>query len=180
MQVSGADSRVVTSWSQIGRLNGLEIEQHSIAMYVHRITSLVRSSIREFAVSDLHCTTVWPVRPTSGPWGGCKILKLSGGGCPQTPRKASALCAEVRTNVVCPCCALALAVSWLRHCLKTFRTWSIGWALFGVNFRTLQEIEAIMGGGLIFDTGPFFVRLRYRHADTWKLHEGYGKVGVNT
>ena len=41
-------------------------------------------------------------------------------------------------------------------------TWgSIGWALFGVNFRPLPEIEAIMGGGRIFDTGPFFVRLRY-------------------
>ena len=32
---------------------------------------------------------------------------------------------------------------------------------FGVNFRPLQEIEAIMGGGQIFDTGPFFARLRY-------------------
>ena len=37
----------------------------------------------------------------------------------------------------------------------------IGWALFGVNLRPLQEIEAIMGGGWIFDTGPFFVRLQY-------------------
>ena len=34
---------------------------------------------------------------------------------------------------------------------------SIGWALFGVNFKPLQEIE-IMGGGWIFDTGPFFAR----------------------
>ena len=33
--------------------------------------------------------------------------------------------------------------------------------LFGVNFRPLQEIEAIMGGGRIFATGSFFVRLRY-------------------
>ena len=32
---------------------------------------------------------------------------------------------------------------------------------FGVNFRPLQEIEAITGGGRIFDTGPFFARLRY-------------------
>ena len=31
--------------------------------------------------------------------------------------------------------------------LKTFRTRSIGWALFGVNFRPLQKSEAIMGGG---------------------------------
>ena len=30
---------------------------------------------------------------------------------------------------------------------------SIGWALFGVNFRPLQEI---MGGRQIFDTGHFF------------------------
>ena len=45
--------------------------------------------------------------------------------------------------------------------LKTFRTRSTGWALFGVNFRPLQEIEAMMRGGRIFDTGPFFARLRY-------------------
>ena len=30
--------------------------------------------------------------------------------------------------------------------LYHLRTRSIGWALFGVNFRSLQEIEAIMGG----------------------------------
>ena len=45
--------------------------------------------------------------------------------------------------------------------LETFRTWWIGWALFGVNFRPLQGIEAIMGSGRIFDTGPFFTRLWY-------------------
>ena len=33
--------------------------------------------------------------------------------------------------------------------------------LFGVNFRPLQEIEAIIGGGQIFDTGSFFTRLQY-------------------
>ena len=44
---------------------------------------------------------------------------------------------------------------------KTFHTRSIGWALYGVNFRSLQEIETIMRGGWIFDTGPFFARLRY-------------------
>ena len=38
--------------------------------------------------------------------------------------------------------------------MLTFRTRSIGWALFGVNFGPLQEIEAIMGGKRIFDTGP--------------------------
>ena len=57
--------------------------------------------------------------------------------------------------------------------LKTFHMRSIGWALFGVNFRPLQEIEAIIGGGQIFDTGSFFARLRYYHFDveihTWFL-----------
>ena len=38
---------------------------------------------------------------------------------------------------------------------------SIGRALFGVNFRPLQEIEAIMEGGRIFDTKPFFAILQY-------------------
>ena len=38
---------------------------------------------------------------------------------------------------------------------------SIGWALFRVNFRPLQKIEAIMEGGWTFDTGPFFARLQY-------------------
>ena len=52
--------------------------------------------------------------------------------------------------------------------LKTFCTGSIGWALYGVNFRPLQEIEAIMGGGRIFDTGPFFARLWY--AETFHIH----------
>ena len=54
--------------------------------------------------------------------------------------------------------------------LKTFRTGSIGWALVGVNFRPLQEIEAIMGGGRIFDTGPFFARLRYMHSTYFTLN----------
>ena len=45
--------------------------------------------------------------------------------------------------------------------LKTSCTRSLGWALFGVNHRPLQEIEATMGDGRIFDTGPFFARLRY-------------------
>ena len=47
--------------------------------------------------------------------------------------------------------------------MLTFCTRSIGWALFGVNFGPLQEIEAIVGGGQIFDTGPFFMRLRYMY-----------------
>ena len=49
----------------------------------------------------------------------------------------------------------------LHHVSLTFRGRSIGWALFGVNFRPLQEIEAIMEGGRIFDTEPFFARLQY-------------------
>ena len=32
---------------------------------------------------------------------------------------------------------------------------------FWLNFRPLQEIEAIMGGWRIIDTRPFFVRLQY-------------------
>ena len=32
------------------------------------------------------------------------------------PPEPSALRAEARTNVVCSCCALATAISWLRHC----------------------------------------------------------------
>ena len=39
--------------------------------------------------------------------------------------------------------------------LKTFRMRSIGWALFGVNFRPLQEIEAIMGMGGYLILDPF-------------------------
>ena len=50
--------------------------------------------------------------------------------------------------------------------LKTVRTRSIGWALFGVNFRPLQDIEAVMGGGQIFDAGLFFMTLRYSHSGT--------------
>ena len=50
---------------------------------------------------------------------------------------------------------------------RTFCTRSIGWALFGVNFRPLQEIETIMGGGRTFDTGPFFARLRYMTKVKW-------------
>ena len=33
---------------------------------------------------------------------------------------------------------------------KTFHTRSIGWGLFGVNFRPLQKIEEIMGVGGYF------------------------------
>ena len=33
-----------------------------------------------------------------------------------------------------------------------------------MSFRPLQKIEAIMGGGRIFGTGPFFARLRYIHS----------------
>ena len=58
-----ADSSVVDRESV---LNGLDIEQRSIAMYIHRITSLIReSSLRYDLRTDL---------------GGCKIPKFSGGG----------------------------------------------------------------------------------------------------
>ena len=39
--------------------------------------------------------------------------------------------------------------------------------LFGVNFRPLQEIEAKIEGGQIFDAGPFFGRLRYYNLLYW-------------
>ena len=55
-------------------------------------------------------------------------------------------------------CGQCVAPNVLHHMCATR---SIGWALFGVNFRPLQEIETIMVGGWIFDTGPFFVRLQY-------------------
>ena len=54
----------------------------------------------------------------------------------------------------------------------TLCTRSIGWALFGVNFRPLQEIEAIMGGRQIFDTGPFFARLRYNDV----MYENFSRI----
>ena len=41
-----------------------------------------------------------------------------------------------------------------------------GWVLFRVNSRPLQEIKAKYGGGRIFDTGPFFARLRYCNLST--------------
>ena len=44
--------------------------------------------------------------------GGCKISWES---MPQPSLNAYTLRAEFRTNVVCPCCALASAMSWLRH-----------------------------------------------------------------
>ena len=47
---------------------------------------------------------------------------------------------------------------------------STRWALFRVNFKPLQEIKAKYGGGRIFDTGPFFARLRYISA-TGSQHE---------
>ena len=38
--------------------------------------------VREFAISDLHFTTVYGHRTDLG---GCKIPKFSGGGCPRPP-----------------------------------------------------------------------------------------------
>ena len=53
----------------------------------------------------------------------------------------------------------------------------IGWALFGVNFRPLQEIEAIIGYGRIFDTGPFFARLQYIMVAAFRGLTGNKKLG---
>ena len=91
--------------------------------------------------------------------GGCKFPKIFWRRMAPDSLKASGLCAEVCTNVVCSSCALSLMISWLCHSLKAFLTRSGGLALFGVNFRPLQEIEAINGGGRMFDTGLFFTRL---------------------
>ena len=122
-------------------------------MYIQWVTSLVRS-----LYESLPYTALWYGLRTD--LGGRKFPKFSGEGCPQTPWKASELCAEVCTNV-CSCCALSSAMFRWCHCLKAFLMRSIVLALFGVNFRPLQKVEAIMGGGRIFDTGPFFTRLRY-------------------
>ena len=52
-------------------LNGLEIERHSIAMYIDRITNLIRESwLRYDLRTDL---------------GGCKIPKFSGEDAPRSP-----------------------------------------------------------------------------------------------
>ena len=47
---------------------------------------------------------------------------------------------------------------------KTLRMRSIGWALYGVNFRPLQEIEAIMGGvGGYLILGPLSETTVYKY-----------------
>ena len=95
----GADSIVVNH--EAGAKRSWNWLAQYCYVYIHRITSLVR----EFAVSDLHCTTVWPQNPT---WEAVKFKNFSAGAPPPT---ASALCEEVRTNVVCPCCSLASVMS---------------------------------------------------------------------
>ena len=52
----------------------------------------------------------------------------------------------------------------LHHVALTLCSRSIGRALFGVHFRPLQEIGAIMEAGQIFDTGSIFTRLRYHNS----------------
>ena len=52
------------------------------------------------------------VRPQPGK---LKNSIISGGASPSTPQVVSLFCAEIPTNVVSPCCALASVVSWLRH-----------------------------------------------------------------
>ena len=54
--------------------------------------------------------------------GGAKIPRCSGEACSQTPPPppspvASSFYKEILTNAVCPFCAPASAMSWLRHCL---------------------------------------------------------------
>ena len=61
-----------------------------------------KSHTLEFAVSDLHFATVHGLRTDLG---GCKIPKFSEGMPP-----------DPATNLVYPCCALAMTISWLRHC----------------------------------------------------------------
>ena len=46
---------------------------------------------------------------------------------PKAPLNTSALCAEFCTNVVCPSCALASAMSWLRHCCWRLECSSCQW-----------------------------------------------------
>ena len=94
-------------------LNSLEIERRSIALYNTGLrSSLIRSSYASFAVSDLHFATVYGLRTDLG---GCKI---PGGRMPPDPPISFCTLRGVRTNVVCPCCALATAMSWLRHWLR--------------------------------------------------------------
>ena len=98
--------------------NHLEIEQRSIATYIHRITSLIRSPYASlpYMWHTLHYDMV--SEPT---WEVIKFETFSRRACPGSPN-ASALHTEFRTNVVCPCCALASAMSWLRHCGEDWAT----------------------------------------------------------
>ena len=79
-------------------LNSHEIKQRSIAVrvsYAHRT--------RVCRISDVASEQSWGA------------VKFQGENAPDR-LNASALHTEVCTNVVCPCCALASAMSWLRHC----------------------------------------------------------------
>ena len=79
---------------------------------------------------------------------------------PDPPKSFCTLCRSAYKHSVpmlCPSISDVLAT----QLFETFSTRSIGWVLFGVNFRPSQKIETIMGGGWIFDTGPFSARLRY-------------------
>ena len=69
-----------------------------------------------------------------------EAAKFSGGACPPTHLVASAFCAEVLTNVVCPCSALALAVFWLHPCML-----SVGTIHFEDRFCTSKK--GGIGGG---------------------------------
>ena len=61
-------------------LNGLEIEQRSIAMYNTELRVLYAHHTR--VCRDLHFATVYGLRTDLG---GCKISKFFGGEMPQTP-----------------------------------------------------------------------------------------------
>ena len=77
--------------------------------YVYPLNQVSLLTVHKLPISDLHYAMVWPKLVSEPTW---EAVKFQG----NMPPDASALCTEVRTNVVCPCCALAPAVSWLHHC----------------------------------------------------------------
>ena len=100
MRIIGTDSIIVDCES------GTRQSWNRTAQYW--ITSLIHSQY----VSLLYkwCTLHYDMasEPT---WEALGFKKISGEACSKPP-KSSALCAEVYTNIVCPCCALASMMSW--------------------------------------------------------------------
>ena len=114
IRIIGADSKLSLSIANRA-LNDLQIERRSIAMFIHRITCLVRSPyvrVSRILNKVTYTALQYGLRTDLG---GCQISKIFWKSMPQTPLNTSALRAEFRRNVVCPCCALASAMSWLRH-----------------------------------------------------------------